>query len=226
MIFNDFFKALAQMADRRFLGVLAKGIGLAVVLLGAMTLGIQWILPDTISIWPFGEIVWLSELLQGFVLFVMIAASTFLMVPVASVFVSLFLDQVTDAVEERHYPSLPEAKRVSVLAALREGVSFLSLLIVVNILALVVYLMSSLLAPIVFWAVNGILLGREYFQMVAIRRLSRQDADKLRRKHRLEIWAAGFLMALPLTIPVVNLVVPVLGIAAFTHLFHRLNARR
>ena len=30
-------------------------------------------------------------------------------------------------------------------------------------------------------------------------------------------------MAIPLTIPVMNLIIPIIGVAAFTHLFHRLN---
>jgi len=67
------------------------------------------------------------------------------------------------------------------------------------------------------------LLGREYFQMVAMRRLGRAGADALRKKHRLQIWLAGFLMAVPLSVPFVNLFIPVLGAATFTHMFHRLN---
>ena len=38
-------------------------------------------------------------------------------------------------------------------------------------------------------------------------------------------WLAGTLMAAPLSIPLVNLLVPVLGVATFTHLFHRLAER-
>ena len=106
---------------------------------------------------------------------------------------------------------------------LLDCLKFMGLIIVVNLLALVIYFASNLLAPVIFWIVNGILLGRKYFQMVAMRRLGRKDADALRRKYRFQIWLAGFLMAVPLSVPVVNLLVPVLGAATFTHLFHRLN---
>jgi uncharacterized protein involved in cysteine biosynthesis len=87
----------------------------------------------------------------------------------------------------------------------------------------VLYVLSGPFAPLVFWAVNGYLLGREYFQMAAMRRLGRDGAAALRRRHRGQIFAAGLLMAAPLSLPLVNLVVPVLGAATFTHLFHRLN---
>jgi len=39
------------------------------------------------------------------------------------------------------------------------------------------------------------------------------------------VWLAGFLMAVPLSLPLFNLLVPVLAVATFTHLVHRLSAR-
>ena len=102
------------------------------------------------------------------------------------------------------------------------------LLVGVNILALVAYGFVGPFAPLMFWAVNGYLLGREYFQMVAMRRLGRQAAKAMRKKFSGTVWIAGILMAAPLSVPLVNLLIPVLGAATFTHLFHRLNgsARR
>jgi uncharacterized protein involved in cysteine biosynthesis len=74
----------------------------------------------------------------------------------------------------------------------------------------------------VFWLVNGYLLGREYFQLVAMRRLGAAGAANLRRHFGPRIWLAGVLMAVPLSVPVLNLIVPVIGVAVFTHQFHRL----
>ena len=91
-----------------------------------------------------------------------------------------------------------------------------------NLLALLAYLLLAPLAPLIFVALNGWLLGREYFSVAALRRLSPGEAQLLRSRHTMEIWALGALVALPLAIPVVNLLVPTLGAAAFTHLFHRL----
>jgi uncharacterized protein involved in cysteine biosynthesis len=56
-----------------------------------------------------------------------------------------------------------------------------------------------------------------------MRRIGRANAKTLRKTHSGKIWLAGCLMALPLSIPLVNLVIPILGAATFTHLFHRLN---
>ena len=88
-----------------------------------------------------------------------------------------------------------------------------------------IYLAVPPAAPFVFLGLNGYLLGREYFDLVARRRLGRDGARRMRKRHGLQIWAAGILMAAPLTVPVVNLAIPILGAATFTHLFHRLAER-
>ncbi len=223
MILDAFFKALGQMGDPKFRRILLIGLGLTVALLAGATFGVQLLLPDTVSLPWFGEIGWLSSLLSGFVLISMIGMSVFLMVPVASVFTGFFLEQVVDAVEDKHYAHLPDVEGTPVKDILIDSLKFLGLIIVVNLLALIIYLLSTILAPVIFWIVNGILLGREYFQMVAMRRLGRKGAQELRAKHRFKIWFAGFLMAVPLTIPFLNLFIPLLGVAVFTHIFHRLN---
>ena len=73
---------------------------------------------------------------------------------------------------------------------------------------------------------DGWLLGREYFTMAAGRRIGLPAARALRRKHRGQIFAAGVLMAIPLSVPFVSLVIPVLGAATFTHLYHRVTGTR
>ena len=75
----------------------------------------------------------------------------------------------------------------------------------------------------IFFALNGFLLGHEYFQLAAMRRIGRAEAKVLRKKHSGKIWLAGCLMAMPLSIPLVNLFIPTLGVATFTHLYPRLS---
>ena len=98
----------------------------------------------------------------------------------------------------------------------------LGLLIVANLFALILYAIFPPFAPLIFWGLNGFLLGREYFQLVAIRRMDRPTAKAMFRANLPQIWFAGSLMAVPLSIPLINLLVPILGAATFTHLFHRI----
>ncbi|MDA9208416.1 EI24 domain-containing protein, partial [Octadecabacter sp.] len=142
--------------------------------------------------------------------------------PVASAITSLFLDDVADAVEVRHYPHLPPAPRITFGEAFRDTVNFLGVMIGVNLVALIFLPLYWFAAPFVFYMINGWLLGREYFTVAALRREGREGANALRKQHRGAIWFAGIVMAVPLTIPVVNLLVPILGAATFTHFYHRI----
>lgn len=223
MIITDFTKALAQATDPKFIKVMAMGVGLTILLLLGVTFGIQLLLPDSISLPWFGEIAWLSTSLSGFLLISTLIGSVFLMIPVASLFTGLFLDQVVDAVEAKHYPHMTPTPRTSFMDGLGETGRFLGLMLVVNLLALIVYFMATVFAPFVFWAVNGFLLGREYFQMVALRRMSATDAKAVRKRAGGQVFLAGVFMAFVLTIPLVNLFVPVLATAMFTHLYHRVS---
>lgn len=228
MIFSAFLQALGQLGDRRFRRVVGLGILLALALLcvvyALFLQSIWWLFPDSIDLPLIGPVLGIDTLLGWASIPLMIGLSVFLMVPVASAFTGFFLEDVADAVEDRHYPQLPQAKPLGFADGLRQSVNFLGLVVAVNVGALFLYPFAGPAIPLVFWAVNGFLLGREYFTLVAVRRLPPDEARALRRRNGMRLWLAGTLMAAPLSIPVVNLVVPVLGVATFTHLFHRMMA--
>lgn len=227
MILDSFFKALGQLRDRRFQVVLGKGVGLALALLfGVSALfvwGTGWLVGDSLTLPWIGEITWLDNVLSWAMVPVMMVLSVFLMVPVASAITSMFLDEVAQAVEDEHYPGLGPATEVGIADGLRDTLSFLGVMIVANLIALVLYVLFAPFAPFIFWALNGFLLGREYFTLAAMRRVGRVEAIRLRKRHIMTIWLGGVLMAVPLSVPLVNLLIPVLGAATFTHMFHRLQ---
>ncbi|WP_210878011.1 EI24 domain-containing protein [Roseovarius autotrophicus] len=229
MILSAFLRTLGQIGDRRFRKVLFLGVALTLALLVAVYALVLWLIQtmvgDTTVLPILGEVTWVGDLLSFGSLALMIALSVFLLVPVASAITSLFLDEVAQAVEDRHYPGLPPAPAVPFGEALRDTVNFLGVIIGANLLALILYAIFTPFALFIFWGLNGYLLGMEYFQLAAMRREGREGARLLRRKHRLTIWAAGVLMAIPLSVPMVNLVVPVLGAATFTHIYHAIRRR-
>jgi uncharacterized protein involved in cysteine biosynthesis len=106
------------------------------------------------------------------------------------------------------------------------ALGFLGVVLGANLLALVLWPFAGPFVPLLFWSVNGYLLGREYFTLVAERRMGRAAARALWRRHRARIWGAGVLMAAPLSVPVLNLLIPVFGVATFTHLVQALSADR
>jgi uncharacterized protein involved in cysteine biosynthesis len=227
MILTSFFKAVAQLPDPRFRSVLWRGIALTIALLFGIYAGllwlVEWLTAEPITLPGVGEVTWIGDLLSWGSLGVVLLMSIFLMVPVASAITSLFLDEVAQAVEDQHYPALRSVPPVSFWDGLRDTVNFLGVLILANIFAFFLYAIFPFAAFFIFYALNGFLLGREYFQLAAMRRIGREAAKELRQKHQSTIWVAGCLMAVPLSFPLVNLVIPILGAATFTHLYHALS---
>jgi len=174
MIITDYLKALGQIGDSRFLRVLALGLGLTIALLFGFTVAFAWtvglIIPDSFTLPWIGEITWVDNLASLAVIPVMLIASIFLMVPVASAFTGIFLDDVVDAVEAKHYPGLPPVAHVPFAESITETLKFLGLLLAVNLAALILCLIFAPFAPLIFWGVNGLMLGREYATLVARRR--------------------------------------------------------
>ncbi len=218
---------MGQLSDPRFLRVVWQGVALALGLLVAVfvvLLGLlEWWVPGQIALpflGPIGGIGWAAGIGLGVL---MLAASVFLMGPVASAFSALFLEQVAEAVEVVHYPG-PPGRTLGIWEGLAEGVGLLALMVVINGVALALSFVLGPFGPVLFWGANGWLLGREYFLLAALRHMGRDQARALMARNMGQVWLAGTLMAAPLSLPLISLFVPVLGAATFTHLFQRLKA--
>ena len=231
LIFEAFLRAIRQLSDPRFRRVFFIGVFLALALLIGFTAAFawftDWLVPEDLWLPVLGEVHWVDDLLSWSAVFLLLFLSVFLMIPVASAITSMFLEDVAHAVEAKHYPQLPRAQPVSFWDGLRDTVNFLGVLLLANLIGLIVYVILFFIfppaAPLVFWGLNGFLLGREYFMLVAMRRVGRAEAKRLRSSHSGAIWVAGTLMAIPLSVPLLNLVIPIIGAATFTHLYHGLT---
>ncbi len=229
IILNAFFAALGQIGDPKFRSVLFRGIGLTILLLILACAAAIWFINalsgDEISLPFVGTVSWLNDVLNYSGILLVLVLPVFLMVPVASAITSIFLEEVAQAVEDKNYAHLSPAPKIPLGESIQDGLSFMGVLIVANLLALILYAIFTPLALFIFWGMNGFLLGREYFTLAAMRRLGREGARQLRAKHMPTIWLAGTLMAIPLSVPLVNLVIPIFGVATFTHIYHNLSGR-
>ena len=101
-------------------------------------------------------------------------------------------------------------------------------MLLLNLLALPLYLLLMFLPPtglILFYCLNGYLLSREYFELVGGRHLDLAGLRKARKKNTWAIFPAGVLIALMLTVPILNLLAPLVATAAMVHIFKALGAR-
>lgn len=227
-------KAVAQLGDPRMRGIIWRALGVALVIFLALW-GLCWwgidyagtAFADYLAQEGFWNdaLEWLIGL--GGVAAVLVAS--FLLFPaVMGLGLSFFLEDAATVVEARHYPALPPAEEQPVHEALLDGINLAAVTIAINLIALPVYLILSILPPlnlIVFYAVNGYLLGREYFELVAVRRLERPEVRRLRGLYRARVILAGVGIAIMLTIPVLNLFAPVVATAFMVHVFEGIRRK-
>jgi CysZ protein len=168
---------------------------------------------------------WLGDhwLVHTFGVLATVAVAWFLLPPLVAAFVGLFLERVAAAVERAHYPDLPPAKGASFVQGLVASVRLLVLVLAANV-ALLVLLLVPVAYPFAWLLVNGFLLGREYFELVALRRLSPQAAASLRRRNAFAVWVTGCLVAAALLVPGLNLLAPIVFTAVMVHCLHAWRA--
>lgn len=210
---RELARAAGQLPDPSFTRVLLLSALGTILLFVALLTGFGWLLAHT-SLFQIGWVETGIDLLGG----VAALALAWLMFPAVMVAVSsTMLDSIVDAVERRHYPHLPPPRPVPVWRAVWEGVKFLGLVLLVNLLALPFYFIP-VVNLFVWFLVNGYLIGREYFELVAARRLSPMGVRLLRNERRVGLFAAGVIIAFLSSLPLVNLLVPVLAAAFMAHL--------
>ena len=210
----------------RIFAVVATGVALTLGLFIVLQALAFWALrawgPEAIALPWLGSIP-IGEALSWGSLALFPLMSLFLAAPVAASFAGLFSEQVSERVEAAHL--YRRGSGLGFLEGLSDSLVVLGAVVLVSIAVLVVTPFVGPLAPVLFYGANGWLLGREFFHMAARRHLGAQDADTLRRRCGFESTALGVGIALLLTVPVLNIVVPVLAAAAYTHLFHMLARR-
>ncbi|PHQ69301.1 MAG: hypothetical protein COB93_08380 [Sneathiella sp.] len=209
--------AIGQLGDPAFRSVLIKALALAVgvfLILGVgVTVAFSSYVPNFQWEWVNTVVSFLTGL--GFVL-----GGFFLFPLVISALIGIFLDDISDAVEAKHYPDDDAARDIPLLSSIWDAVKFLGVVILCNLVVLPLYFIP-VINLFVYYLLNGYLISREYFQMVAIRHHDIDDVTRLRKTNRSEIYMMGIVVAFCLTIPIVNLITPIVATAAMVHLYKK-----
>lgn len=136
------------------------------------------------------------------------------------VIVNFFDDRIATLIEKKDYPNtLPRSP--DFWPELWHDSKFTLFALTINIVVFPLYFFP-LLGQILFFLVNGYLLGREFFVTVAKRYMPIAEAIQLRKQHRMRVLIAGMALVLAAVTPIVNLFAPFWGIALMLHLYHRL----
>ncbi len=214
--------AVTRLFDPRLVPIWLKSLAATVLACAVLGAGGWWALSMAIDRYVgeggFGQIT---------AAFVVLLAGWLLWRVVALAVLQFFADDVVTAIEARDYPEMAaRARKLGWREELARGLGGAGRALLFNLIALpfaLVLLVTGVGAPLLFIAVNAVLLGRELQDMVWLRhRASPADPPPLGAFERL---ALGGVTALLLTVPVANFAAPFLGAACAVHLIHRKGLR-
>ena len=227
-MFRGLYLAAAQLGDRRIRGVALRAAAIGAAIFAFLMLVTVWTL-DGLSVVGIGWVDWPIRLLGAGAAF---ALGLVLFPGLAGIAISFMLEDIARAVEARHYPGLPPPREQPLGESLTAALKFAGTAVALNLLCLAAIapamLATVVLAPFipfVFYALNGYLLGREYFEFAAARRLDPAPGRTLRRRNRGRLFLRGLAIAALMAVPVLNLLMPVVAVAYMVHAFEALRTR-
>ncbi len=229
-------RVLAQMASSEFRAILWKSIAYAFVLIVLMAVAVQ-----RLSVWlvsmgerwadalvggvlhaPLVALTWILSIAAGIGV---VIGSIFLMPVVTALVGSFFVDDIALQVERRYYPHEPAGTALPATRAFVEGASTALLALVVYLMALPFLLIAGA-GAVIFFLATAYLLGREYFDLAALRHHPAPYARALRRQNRGIVFIAGLCIAAFVSIPVINLATPLFAMALMVHVYKDCLLRR
>ncbi|HEX9752087.1 MAG TPA: sulfate transporter family protein [Methyloceanibacter sp.] len=212
-------QAFQELFTPPFRAVLIKCVGFTIGLLVLLIVGI---------IWGFGYFVhwpdWIETTIEWLGGLALVVGSIFLIPPVTSLIAGLYLDDIAAQVERTNFPADPPGRELPALQAIGLALKFFIVVLLVNIVALFLLLVPGV-NLIAFYLGNGYLLGREYFELAAMRHLAPADAKKLRKANRLTILLCGLVIAGLASVPILNFVTPLFATAFMVRIYKGLARR-
>jgi CysZ protein len=228
-------KAITQIFSPPLRAVLWKSIGLALALIAAVAAALErlivWLVGagSTQAETTFGPyahvpvtaLAWFLSFAAGVGI---IVGGVMLMPAVTSFVASFFADEIAEQVEREHYPADPPGHALPLWRAVLEGGGTALLAIIVYLCA-VPFLLLAGLGAVIFFLATAWLLGREYFNLAAMRFRPPEEAKALRKRNAGTVYIAGLFIAAFVSIPIVNLATPLFAMALMVHVHKRLSAR-
>lgn len=214
--------AFTQITDPKMRSVLWQSLLLSLVLQIALIALAWWGLASFATFkWP-----WVNDTIRWLGGGAVIVLALMLFPASFGIVISVFMERIADIVEARYYPALGPARGIPIWTGIWTGVAFLVALVVLNLVMLPVYIVAIFVAglgAVVFYAVNGWLTARMYYELVALRRRSPADVKAWRKANPGVLWLTGIAIVFLGTIPILNLLVPILGTAAMVHVAQSLK---
>jgi CysZ protein len=212
--------ALRDILSPPFRGVLLKSLALTLALLAALWALLTWLAASQIAL-PYAWLDWTFSVVTGIGLVIGLG---FLVAPATALFAGLFLDDIAEVVERTHYAHQPAGRPLPLARSIALAVKFLAVVVLVNAVALPLVLFLGF-GFLIFLGANAYLLGREYFELAALRFHDEAAVRQLRERHAAKLFGGGLIIAGMLAIPFLNLLTPLFATALMVHMHQRITAR-
>lgn len=221
-MFAALSKAFAQLPERTLRQSVILSVMAALVMIIASGY-LSWLLIAKVGVFDIDLLDNLSAAIGAIVVVVF----AFLFYPATVMLVAgFFVDRVATAVEEKHYPNLPGPRDQGLAEIMKSAFGLLAVTLMLNIMLMPIYVFTFFVAGlgfVIFYGLNGYLLGREFFEIAAGRHMSPEDAKALRKSRPWTVFGAGVIIAVMTTIPILNLAAPVIATAFMVHMFQLLR---
>jgi uncharacterized protein involved in cysteine biosynthesis len=217
--------ALRQLGDPKLRAVVWQSLLLSLVLQIAIGVLAWWALQHFATFhweWVNSAIRWLGGGAVTVLALILFPASF-------GIVISVFMERIADIVEGKYYPELGKARGIPIWTGIWTGVVFLLAVVILNLVMLPLYLVALFVAglgAVLFYALNGWLTARLYYEQVALRRRNPAEVKAWRKANAGVLWLTGIVIVFLGTIPILNLIVPVLGTAAMVHVAQTLSPPR
>jgi CysZ protein len=223
-VISALWKAFGQLGDPATRRIAWKSLLLTAVVFAVLLALVAWALSHE-QVFHQVFLDWVVDVLGGVAALVL---SLLLFPGAVLVTLSFFLEDVASRVEARHYPDLPPARHQPLAEVTWVAIRFAAVTLGLNILVLPLYGVLFFVPPLnflLFYGLNGYLLGREYFELVALRRVDDRLAKAMRQAALGRLVIAGAVITFLSTLPFANLLTPVVATAFMVHIFEDMRRR-
>ncbi len=188
----------------------ALALGIAVILVVALT----WLTAHLITI----DMKWLDAVFTASV-GILTGVGGWFMLPSLIVFVAgFFQDAAIRRVEWKYYPQAAPRVELPFWPELLHDLRFTAWSILLNLLILPFYFVG--IGFVMSVALNGYLVGREFFESAAGYHLGKAQAKEFGRQHQKTMFGGGLVITLLTLTPGLNLFVPLIAVVWMVHVYH------
>jgi CysZ protein len=220
VMLQDALDSLQDVFSPPFRGVMVKSVALTLAVLAAAGFALDRFALHFVDT---GQ-GWLATAISFAIGLGVLAGLVLLAAPTTSLVASFFLDDIAAIVEREVDPTGPPGRAAPLWEATIASLRFAALTLAVMLAALVLLFVPGI-GFAAWFAANAYLLGREYFELAAMRFRPAGEARAMRRHFALPVFLAGLIVAAFVSVPILNLATPLFATALMARLHKRLEGR-